>query len=99
VRATWAGIGLILLIGFSGCKTPPPQLKPASTAEELAVAPPNDRRYDFPNYPKEALAVNTSNNQRGNNNGSGPGAGGMMGSGMGGMGGMGMGNGMGMAGR
>jgi hypothetical protein len=97
MRAPWVGFGcLILMVALlAGCKTPPPQLKPAAAPEVLAGPPIGDSRYDRPDYPKEALTFSTSNDPRkiGNNNGPmGPSFGGP--NGMGGMGGMG-----GMAGR
>jgi len=99
MRTLWTGLGGLFLGAalLAGCKTPPPQLKPAAAPEELAGPPVGDSRYDFPNYPKEALTFNANNDKRGisGNGGTGPnfgaggaGMGGMGGGGMGGMGGM-----------
>jgi hypothetical protein len=52
---TWAkaaGMGIILVA--IGCRTPKPELKPATTAEALN-APPAEKRFDTPAYPKEAF--------------------------------------------
>jgi hypothetical protein len=97
MRLPWVGIGCVFLTVtlLAGCKTSTPQLKPPSTPETLASPPVGDSRYDFANYPKEALAFNTNNDQRKIGNGGGPTGpsfggpgGGGMGGGMGGMGGM-----------
>jgi hypothetical protein len=95
MRAPWVGFGcLVMAIALlAGCKASPPVLKPATTPEVLASPPIGDARYDSPNYPKEALAANTSNDQRKIGNGSGP-----AGPSFGGPGGMGGGGGMGMGG-
>jgi hypothetical protein len=55
MRARWvkiAGMG-VMLLAF-GCRTPKPDLKPATTAEALNT-PPAERRFDTPAYPKEAF--------------------------------------------
>jgi hypothetical protein len=55
MRATWmkmAGIGL-LLVAF-GCRTPRPNLKPASSAE-VYNSPPTEKRFNSSEYPKEAF--------------------------------------------
>jgi hypothetical protein len=56
VRATCVKIAAffgVMLLGL-GCRHTPPNLKPPDTKEALN-APPNERRYDVPNYPKEAF--------------------------------------------
>jgi hypothetical protein len=55
VRATCRKIAVfsLMLLGL-GCRTPKPNLKPATTAEALN-APPAERRFNVPNYPKEAF--------------------------------------------
>ena len=44
----------VVLIGF-GCRHTPPNLKPADTKEALN-SPPNERRFNVPDYPKQAFA-------------------------------------------
>ena len=54
--ATWirlAGLCTIMSAAI-GCRTPKPELKPATTAEALST-PPAERRYDTSAYPKEAF--------------------------------------------
>jgi hypothetical protein len=48
-------MGSILLALTVGCRTAPPELKPPKQPDELNV-PPAEARYNYPNWPKEALA-------------------------------------------
>jgi hypothetical protein len=53
--AAWAkiaGTGLVLLA--FGCRTPQPNLKPPATPEALNT-PPQERRFNASDYPKEAF--------------------------------------------
>jgi hypothetical protein len=53
--AAWAKlIGSGLMMAVLGCRTPKPDLKPASTVEALN-SPPAEKRFDSPAYPKEAF--------------------------------------------
>jgi hypothetical protein len=55
MRATWINVAVlgIVMLAF-GCRTPKPELKPATSAEALST-PPAEKRYDTPTYPKEAF--------------------------------------------
>jgi hypothetical protein len=56
MRATWTkitGTVMLLVLAF-GCRTPKPDLKPATTAEAFNT-PPAERRFDSSDYPKEAF--------------------------------------------
>lgn len=44
-----------MLSALAGCRHVPPELKPAKEREVLVKPPPNDNRYDYPIYPKEAF--------------------------------------------
>jgi hypothetical protein len=51
-------LGLLLLIhmGFSGCASSEPQLRPPKAPEEYNAPPDNDPRYNKPiEYPKETM--------------------------------------------
>jgi hypothetical protein len=56
----WVLIGCVIL---AGCRGSIPDLKPPKTAECLVEPPQGDRRYDYPIYPKEAMA-NTNDRKK-----------------------------------
>jgi hypothetical protein len=86
----------LFLVLLTGCRNGPPDLRPANRPEALSVPPAGDARYDSPEYPKQAINMNTDPHKQPNaNNGTGPMMGGA-GGGFGGAGGPGM---VGMGGR
>lgn len=68
MRIPWLGLRwlAVLVLGTIGCRSGPPETKPAPQPQVLRLPPSDEARYNYPTMPKEAMASSRDPSKKSN---------------------------------